>query len=279
MKIRKINQSAGVVANVTSSLDSTSEVDALSASAGKELKDLINSKYIPKMTAEATLNTAGWYRIAKISDLGQMGKSLILNINTRYGQTSNVSASILINIAYLKYNMTLLSSAVRFQAISKVRLVNDNDQIYIEVYYNDSKPNIVGISILNQRYNTGYETDLLMLGFESPVDTATILSELTIEETDTGWVTLNEQISYRKIGNVVSVKGEGNLTIGNGYYTTIGTLPSNIRPPKYLYFAWSGVGADTSGQAGKIDNDGTIQLYLPTGKTISTWGFYLTYIR
>lgn len=41
MKIRKINQSAGVVANVVNDLNSTSEIDALSAAAGKELNDKI----------------------------------------------------------------------------------------------------------------------------------------------------------------------------------------------------------------------------------------------
>lgn len=43
MKIKKINQSAGVVANVTNSLNSDSSIDALSAAAGKKLKEEFNN--------------------------------------------------------------------------------------------------------------------------------------------------------------------------------------------------------------------------------------------
>lgn len=39
MKIKKINQSAGIVANVINSLDSNSSIDALSAAAGKSLRE------------------------------------------------------------------------------------------------------------------------------------------------------------------------------------------------------------------------------------------------
>lgn len=41
MKIKKINQSAGVIANIVNSLDSNSTIDALSAAAGKELNEKI----------------------------------------------------------------------------------------------------------------------------------------------------------------------------------------------------------------------------------------------
>lgn len=42
MKIKKISQSAGVIANVIDSLESSSSIDALSANKGKELQEQIN---------------------------------------------------------------------------------------------------------------------------------------------------------------------------------------------------------------------------------------------
>lgn len=44
MKIKKISQSAGVIADVVNSLDSNSSTDALSANQGKVLKEEVNSK-------------------------------------------------------------------------------------------------------------------------------------------------------------------------------------------------------------------------------------------
>ena len=41
MKIKKVQQSAGVTANVVNSLDSNSTIDALSAAAGKELNEKV----------------------------------------------------------------------------------------------------------------------------------------------------------------------------------------------------------------------------------------------
>ena len=45
MKIKKISQSAGVIADVVNSLDSNSSTDALSAAAGKELNSVIVAKH------------------------------------------------------------------------------------------------------------------------------------------------------------------------------------------------------------------------------------------
>lgn len=66
MKIKKISQSAGVIANVVDSLESNSSVDALSAAMGKELQNNINSvdntvETRAKEIANEALNKVGLY--------------------------------------------------------------------------------------------------------------------------------------------------------------------------------------------------------------------------
>lgn len=59
MKIKKISQSAGLIADVTNSLESNSSTDALSAAAGKELKEQINEILNKSaITIDLPVNTA-----------------------------------------------------------------------------------------------------------------------------------------------------------------------------------------------------------------------------
>lgn len=59
MKIKKINQSAGVIANVIDSLESNSSIDALSANKGKELQERINEVYNTSNYILGTPNAIG----------------------------------------------------------------------------------------------------------------------------------------------------------------------------------------------------------------------------
>lgn len=61
MKIKKINQSAGVIADVVNSLDSNSSIDALSANMGKQLNEKIEA--IPSQEITFTIDGTSYYAL------------------------------------------------------------------------------------------------------------------------------------------------------------------------------------------------------------------------
>lgn len=104
--------------------------------------------------------------------------------------------------------------------------------------------------------------------------------KISSEDYDTGWITLNSIIKYRrKIGIVfVNCFSNGDVQIGNGSYTTIGTLPSDYRPSEVIMFEFTDVGGGFVGKSARINTDGKIQLYLPANVTTSYYGFSLSFI-
>lgn len=52
---------------------------------------------------------------------------------------------------------------------------------------------------------------------------------------DSGWVTVNTYLSYRKIGNVVYVRLSAGYTVDANSWTVVGALPSNIAPSKETF--------------------------------------------
>ena len=96
---------------------------------------------------------------------------------------------------------------------------------------------------------------------------------------DTDRINLNDYISYKKQNGIVFVvgNGQGSCEIGDGEYTLVGTLPENFRPQKYFYFAWTGIGGDMNNQSARIETDGKISLYLPSGKTRTSWAFIISF--
>ena len=96
---------------------------------------------------------------------------------------------------------------------------------------------------------------------------------------DTDWINLNDYISYKKQNGIVFVvgNGQGSCEIGDGEYTLVGTLPENFRPQKYFYFAWTGIGGDMNNQSARIETNGNISLYLPSGQSRTSWAFITSF--
>lgn len=72
---------------------------------------------------------------------------------------------------------------------------------------------------------------------------------------DTGWITLNTVVKYRKINNVVYVKFSSNYSPSTTTWVDLGTLPEGFRPSDYdVRFAldyetnwWANVSVTTTG--------------------------------
>lgn len=142
------------------------------------LEEKIATK-IDKKVVATNLSTAGWYRVAKYNNNGQNSIAFLLNINSRFSNNSNQSATINVNITYNKAKLTTIASLVNRNTVSKVRVVQENGICYIEVYYNASAQNPILIDIISQKQ---YDSTVIsMLNFEAPTDTATVLDELVIE--------------------------------------------------------------------------------------------------
>lgn len=92
---------------------------------------------------------------------------------------------------------------------------------------------------------------------------------------DTGWIDLNNEISYRRVGQIVYVVGNssGTKEIGDGVATVVGTLPVDFRPQFMVGFTAGFKGGDHPTQSCDIRSDGQIQMYLDTGDTTSYWIF------
>ena len=80
---------------------------------------------------------------------------------------------------------------------------------------------------------------------------------------DSGWVNLNDYISYRKVGKIVQLRGSGttsNLT---------GTLPSEFRPIKNHVFLIAGSG--TYYAKARVTNTGVIAVLGGTGTSTTVY--------
>lgn len=95
---------------------------------------------------------------------------------------------------------------------------------------------------------------------------------------DTGWVALNNTVSYRRKCGYVTVVGnsQGDVTLTSGDYAVVGTLPSGYRPSIRIPVVFHTVGGSPVSQSGFIETDGKIRLYTNVGGT-SYWAFTITY--
>lgn len=107
---------------------------------------------------------------------------------------------------------------------------------------------------------------------QSQIDT--INSKLT----PGGWISLGNTVYYKKVGNIVTVRGfsSGNFSLNANDYTTVATLPTEARPSMELLFPWSRVGEGTVGVTRIYASDGTIRLFVNASTTY--WAFAITYI-
>lgn len=96
---------------------------------------------------------------------------------------------------------------------------------------------------------------------------------------DVKWIKLNNVISYRKCGNMVTVIGasSGDFGFGNkDEYGIAGTLPSKYRPSIEVPFVFHAMGGTSYNKSAKIETNGQIKLY-DRGTYVDYWGFCVTY--
>ena len=98
-----------------------------------------------------------------------------------------------------------------------------------------------------------------------------------VKDKDTDWIEINNVISYKKSGKMVTVKGysTNNVQLIANDYKAVATLPEGVRPKRMLAFPWTRIGEGSVGIA-KVNTNGTIELYSTSAP--SYWAFTVTYI-
>lgn len=96
--------------------------------------------------------------------------------------------------------------------------------------------------------------------------------------TDSGWISLNSYIKYRKVNSIVYVVCDNNgfETIpADSSYHTIGTLPANYRPSVVIPFASHVYAVATKSIIGRVETNGIISIY--TNVSIDYFGFFVAF--
>ena len=105
-----------------------------------------------------------------------------------------------------------------------------------------------------------------------------IFAEGFVDETDTGWQSINANISYRcKCGyvTIVGVSG-GDVMLTGGDYTTVGTIPQQFAPGIRIPIVCHFIGGDQRSQSGFLTQNGDIEIYI-TGSNTAYWAFTAVY--
>lgn len=115
----------------------------------------------------------------------------------------------------------------------------------------------------------------------TPINTSNlnkIENELEFLDGNSSWVSLGNTVYYKKVGNVITVRGysNGDVALTAGDYKTIATLPQEARPSITLAFPWTLVGV-RGAHIGRIKaEDGAIELYSDEANIY--WAFTITYV-
>mgnify|MGYP003291382707 CR=1 FL=1 len=118
---------------------------------------------------------------------------------------------------------------------------------------------------------------------EKIVDGAVTADKIDFSTMDTGWITLNDQIKYRKIMNIVFVNGytNGGVTIpADSHYTLIGTLPVGYRPNNIPFRGnINKLALPIGREMLQIATNGQISIYNhSSSEPFSSWTFYVSFI-
>lgn len=108
-------------------------------------------------------------------------------------------------------------------------------------------------------------------------EVATLQQQIDALSTSSEWTSLGNTIYYKKVGNVVCVRGYSvnDVVLTANDYKLLGTLPVGIRPTMQIGFPWTRIGEGEVG-IGRINIDGTIELYSTSAP--SWWAFTITFI-
>ena len=184
-------------------------------------KDVLVKNIVTK-----SLDTQGWYRVAKLEQ-----KGYLVNIHTLYNNTNNMSTMLAINITYRNAKIAELSTKenASWPIISSARVVLDTDnETYLEIYYNFSVSNTVYVEL------SGNTSHAEMLNFEATTNTVTVLDEFSIGRNEidivslfqNGWKRHYDFAQCFKKNNIVHL----NFGCSGGTTAKILDLPEGFRP-------------------------------------------------
>ena len=99
-----------------------------------------------------------------------------------------------------------------------------------------------------------------------------------IDGTDTGWVAINNCVSYRVKCGYITIVGYsgGDITLTANDYKSVGTIPTQYKPATRIFFTWTAVGGGFDNQSAYVSTDGSINLYTVESDK-SYWAFTITY--
>lgn len=134
-------------------------------------------------------------------------------------------------------------------------------------------------SIKYMRFN-GVMTDLDNVQFEKGETQTTYTPYQNLESKiiDSGWITLNSYIKYRKVNNIVYVVCDNNGFVNipaDSSYHAIGTLPTNYRPSIVIPFASHVYSVATKSIIGRVETNGNISIY--ANVSIDYFGFSIAF--
>lgn len=132
---------------------------------------------VTRNKAQKNLTTVGWYRIAKFN-YTVYSQSVLVNINTVYFYSNNMSISLIVNTGYdCNGSLNILNHFKNDLVIAHIRLAKENDILYLEIYYNKSEPNGVTAELLT----FGRDLELVeSINFESASSSETEVTRVSI---------------------------------------------------------------------------------------------------
>lgn len=193
----------------------------------RKIEDLEQQK-VNKKIVNKSLNTSGWYRVAKLGSMIGTGRAFLFSVTTYYNNTPNCSNLLSINCIHNKAKIIELNHLALEDAVSKVRIVKaSEDTGYLEIFYKFSQFNSVLCEIVSD-----YDK-ITMLDFENAEDNVTVLDEITlvneVESLNVSGLLINSWKVHQ--GNQI-FKKQGivhvSLTVKEGTNVNVFVLPERI---------------------------------------------------
>lgn len=234
---------------------------------------------------EATLSSAGWYRVCKIANIGRGDYSFAIDLNIcrQFYYANNEQHSIRLVGISDNFSFVNEDSKSNTQIIKRIRYTRDsNNNGYVDIYYDFSNANIVYCEFAAHGfYPNVYTIESLQAVADSPSG-ETVLAENTFaantyyHDND---VTNGVRHIVDRRGDIVTVtieSGGSGINCPAGQYTTVYTLPSELSPSASVYTVADAYGGNNIIGV-TIGVNGGIQLY-PVLSGTSYYRFTLTYM-
>lgn len=234
---------------------------------------------------EATLSSPGWYRVCKITNIGNGNYSFAIDLNIcrQFYYANNEQHSIRLVGTSDNFSFVNEDSNSNTQIIKRIRYTRDsNNNGYVDIYYDLSNANIVYCEFAAHGfYPNLYTIESLQAVADAPSG-ENVLTEYSFAANtcyhDDGVTNGVRHIVDRR-GDLVTVTIESDgsgINCPAGQYTTVYTLHSSLAPSGSVYTTVDSYGGNNI-IGGYIDTSGRIQIY-PVLTSTSYYRFTLTYI-